>query len=70
MLYALFGQSLQTRRSKNGTRVLSLTLDGQSTNDVMGLIRSDLVEGSEVGFPSIDAYGRSLRLFLDTLGFF
>lgn len=64
------GHSLENRLSTYATRLISLTSSGISTNEVMEVINQDLVQGVTVGFDAVDAQGISVRLLIDTVGFF
>lgn len=63
------GLHVRSRRSQYRIRTISLTPTGMSTNSVIDYIIEDLVSGSIEGFQCVDAYGATVRGFLDIVGF-
>lgn len=64
------GKYDENRRFTRATRLISLTKDEQSTDDVLSLIWGNLVKVANLRLAAIDTNGNEVRLFLDKVGFF
>ena len=58
----------QSRASSTCVRTLTVAPHGLDTNRVLSYIVDDIVDGTVYGIDTIDAYGRKVKLFLDTPG--
>ncbi len=57
------------RSSSSAVRIITQTPPGVKIDSVFKNIQNDIVKGMTIGFLDYDAYGNSIRIFLDLVGF-